>query len=275
MQNSKSMDISKYIEEQINNLKDIESSTYLVSILIHLQRAEAYYIQGKDDAHYFNDVVYRSNQAYEGALKESFKILAGKTEDEVAKSTPNEIEKYFSSNNIFRERVLQLFKNYRQEWRNKSTHDYKLLFDESEAFIALTSVSSFVHLLLKQIQEKVAYIIQQQVLRKQENSLLLHLNSMVLSSEISQLDKLTNIIKEFVLQNYEQIYSEKINEISIIGKLYAFLESIDNIIIQREPAISFGSSKIRPDFIIEIDGKKIIIEIKRGNNIQVYTKNIQ
>jgi hypothetical protein len=115
------MDILKEIELQINSIKKVDSSNYLDSIFTHIDRAEFYYNQGKTDTNFFNDVIYRSNQAYEGALKESYKVLADKTEDEVFKKTPNDIEKFFETNSVFRERVLQLFKNYRQEWRNKST----------------------------------------------------------------------------------------------------------------------------------------------------------
>lgn len=140
------MDILKEIEEQVDSIKKVDSSTYLDSIFTHLSRAEFYYKQGKNDVNFFNDVIYRSNQAYEGALKESYKVLAGKSDEEVKRKTPNEIENFFENNNIFRERVLQLFKNYRQEWRNKSTHDHKLFFDENEAFIALVNVTSFTHL---------------------------------------------------------------------------------------------------------------------------------
>ena len=48
--------------------------------------------------------------------------------------------------------------------------DFKLSFDENEAFLALTSVSSFVHLLLKQIQEKIAYKTQQKKLGEEKEN---------------------------------------------------------------------------------------------------------
>ena len=77
------MDTLKEIKLQINSIKKVDSSNYLDSIFTHVDRAEFYYKQGKIDTNFFNDVIYRSNQAYEGALKESYKVLAGK-------NTPND-----------------------------------------------------------------------------------------------------------------------------------------------------------------------------------------
>ncbi|MBU1373854.1 MAG: GxxExxY protein [Bacteroidetes bacterium] len=259
------MDVLKEIELQINSIKKFDSSNYLDSIFTHIDRAELYYKQGKSDSNFFNDVIYRGNQAYEGALKESYKVLADKTEEEVFKQTPNEIEKFFETNNIFRERVLQLFKNYRQEWRNKSTHDFKLFFDESEAFIALTSVSSFVHLLLKQIQEKIAYQTQQKKLTEQKENAE-KINDIVISNSVSPIDKLVNIIVEFSRQNSEQIYNNKqeISEGEIMGLFHAYIESVSNLVnTQREPQFNIGGRHIRPDFLIEIDNEPLILEFKR------------
>src|SRR4051812_20660025 len=118
------MDVLQAIEMQIQGIQAEDNSTYLIQIYTHIQRAELYFKQGETDEQYFNDVIYRSNQAYEGALREAYKVLAAKPEEELNRTTLNKIEMHFRDNNIFRERVLQLFENYRREWRNKSTHDY-------------------------------------------------------------------------------------------------------------------------------------------------------
>ncbi len=139
------MNIFERIQKQIKKITESESSIFIDSVSLHLERAEHYYKLGENDSYYYNDVIYRTNQAYEGALKEAYKVLAEKSNEDVIKQTPYKIEKYFEENGIFKERVLELFKNYRNEWRNKSTHDYKLFFFENnEAFIAITSISSFV-----------------------------------------------------------------------------------------------------------------------------------
>ncbi len=259
------MDILKEIEEQIVTIKKSDNSTYIDSIFAHITRAEYYYICGKNDSSFFNDVIYRSNQAYEGALKESYKVLANKTQEEVIKKTPNEIENYFESKDVFRERVLLLFKNYRQEWRNKSTHDFKLFFDENEAFIALTSVSSFVHLLLKQIQEKLSSNVQHKLLEEQDNvaNKIKEISSSITDSPI---DKLLNIIIEFTNQNRSYLLKNtEFKEYEISGRLDAFLDfSDDKVHSQREPKFVVNGKSFRPDFLVLIDEVDIILEIKRN-----------
>ncbi len=269
------MDILKEIEQQINSIKKVDSSNYLDSIFTHIDRAEFYYKQGKSDTNFFNDVIYRSNQAYEGALKESYKVLADKSEEEVFRKTPNDIEKFFETNNIFRERVLQLFKNYRQEWRNKSTHDFKLFFDENEAFIALTSVSSFVHLLLKQIQEKIAYQTQQKKLAEEKENAE-KIKTIALSSNKTPVDKLVDIIIEFSRQNSQQIFNntKDIREVEIIGLFHAYIASVSKSVnTQREPHFNIGGRDIRPDFLIEIDNEQVILEFKRMRAIGSHMQN--
>ncbi|MDM1352459.1 hypothetical protein HX014_18035 [Myroides marinus] len=269
------MDILKEIEQQINSIKKVDNSTYLDSIFTHIDRAESYYILGKTDNNYFNDVIYRSNQAYEGALKESFKILANKTQEEVIKKNLNNIESFLETNSIFRERVLQLFKNYRQEWRNKSTHDYKLFFDENEAFIAMTSVTSFVHLLLKQIQEKIAFNTQQKKLEDEKENLD-KIREIAIAKNKKPVDKLVDMIIEFSKQNSQQIFknTQNIKEIEIMGLFHAFLESAGkSITTQREPKLNVESKNIRPDFLIEIDEESIILEFKRMSTIGSHIQN--
>ena len=260
------MDVLKEIELQINSIKKQDSSAYLDSILTHISRAEYYYNCGKEDDRFYNDVIYRSNQAYEGALKESYKVLAQKTSEEVQRKSPNEIERFLESENIFRDRVLQLFRNYRQEWRNKSTHDYQLVFNESEAFIALMSVTSFVHLLLKEIQEKIFYIEQEKNIEK-EKTIVESAKSILVSVDKLPLDKLVDIIIEFSKKTSSEIFSSesRLQEIEIMGLFHAFIEAVgvSRMHIEREPRFKVGNKSLRPDFIIEVDGERIIVEFTR------------
>lgn len=256
------MDVLKEIESQINFIKKEDESNYLDSVFTHIERAEYYYFQGKKDANFFNDVIYRSNQAYEGALKESYKVLAEKTIDEVENKTPNQIEKYFESNNIFRDRVLQLFTNYRQEWRNKSTHDYKLFFDESEAFIALSTVNSFVHLLLKQIQEKLAYLKEQKLLYEEKEIVTEIIESVNKKESLSEM--LISLLVLFSRNNGKKFIDspKEYRELELLGLINAYLDSIGIFTsVQREPKISIGSKIYRPDFIIEKENEILLLEI--------------
>lgn len=269
------MDIFNEIVQQVNSIKKVDNSIYLDSIITHIDRAEFYYLQGKTDTNYYNDVIYRSNQVYEGALKESYKVLANKTQEEILKKNLNDIEKFFEINNIFRDRVLQLFRNYRQEWRNKSTHDYKLFFDENEAFVAMNSVTSFVHLLLKQIQEKIAYNTQQKKL-EEEKEIAERIKKIAISKNKKPAEKLVDMIIEFSKQNNEQIFenNNNIREVEIMGLFHAYIESVGkSITTQREPKFDLGIKDIRPDFLIEIDGKPVILEFKRMKAVRLHIQN--
>lgn len=257
------MDILREIEKQITSIKVEDNSIYLTQIYNHIDRAEKYYFQGQNDEHYFNDVIYRANQAYEGALKEAYKILASKTDEELQKTTPHKIEIHFKDNLIFRERVLQLFENYRQEWRNKSTHDHKLIFDENEAFIALTNVSSFVHLLLKQIKEKLAFNNEQKKLQN-ETDKLKEIKKTILAKDEPLAEKVVKVISEFVERNEFITSSGIITEIEVWGMLHGFLSMAnEDLIISRDTKLFFNNQHLRPDFIIEDEEEKVIIEVKR------------
>lgn len=252
------MDIHKQIIEQIELIKITDSSIYLDAIKIHLERAEYYFNEGKSDSLYFNDVIYRTNQAFEGALKESYIVLAEKESRQVEKETPYKIEKYFEQNEIFKDRVLELFSNYRNQWRNKSTHDYQLFFDENEAFIALINVSAFVHLLLKQIQEKTAFESEKSRLSKSATKLDSIKN--ILKADDKLLDTVTKLLKEFIIDNK---LNEGLNQQESVtnGMLNAFLsETKDYLNIRREPLVG---KHLRPDFIISSKNEKLIIEVKR------------
>lgn len=256
------MDILKEIEKQIKSIKAEDNSAYLDQIYSHLDRAELYYMKGINDEQYFNDVIYRSNQAYEGALKESYKVLAGKTEAELSKTTPHKIEAHLKDNNIFRDRVLQLFENYRQEWRNKSTHDYKLIFKQDEAFIALTSVTSFVHLLLREILEKLAY--NKAIRIKDIEAKFKKLNEILQEDDKNLADKIIKLLFEFTDNSIINAAHSTMLDVEILGMLHGFLsKSNEDLEVIREPKLEFNSQTMRPDFIVEYESEKVVLEIKR------------
>lgn len=91
------MDILNLIQVQITEIRQNNPPDYLDAILVHLERAYLYYEKGSNDSYYYNDVVYRTNQAYEGSLREAYKVLYNKTSDQVAKKSPYEIEVYLKT----------------------------------------------------------------------------------------------------------------------------------------------------------------------------------
>jgi len=264
------MNVLKEIEKQISEIKRIDSTNYLDSILTHISRAEYYYFEGAKDENYYNDVVYRSNQAYEGALKEAFKILANKTDEDVLRETPNNIEIYLNSNNVFNDRVLHLFKIYRQEWRNKSTHNHKLFFSNNEAFIALNTVTSFVYLLLNQIQEKLSFNIYERKIKKE--AILIHgLKTTNNLNQLSPSEKIIEAIKGFIRLNSEYLSSLKENykQVEVEGMFHAFISSIfGEMKVVRYPEFELDGYKLIPDFKIRIENVDFIVELKLIRDIK-------
>lgn len=149
------MDLVKILKEAIARLPEGEHTPGLIAIMRHISVAIKHFERrGEEDIDSFTDAIYRTNQAYEGSLKEAYRVLAQK--DPTGK-TPNEIEKYLETQRTIRPRVLTQLSRYRQDYRNPSTHDYKLDFDQSEAILAIVSVCAFSKLLIDQISERLAY----------------------------------------------------------------------------------------------------------------------
>lgn len=149
------MDLVKILNEAIERLPKGDHSSGLAAIMRHISIAIKHFDRrGEGEIDSFTDAIYRTNQAYEGSLKEAYRVLA---ERDPAGKTPNDIEKYLESHNVVRPRVLTQLTRYRQDYRNPSTHDHKLDFDEDEAILAIVSVCAFAKLLVDQISERLAF----------------------------------------------------------------------------------------------------------------------
>ena len=269
------MDIISLIEEQVKRIRELSHDLALEKVVIHINRAEKYYCLGKesgDDA-YFTDVIYRTNQAFEGSLRQAYKVLAGKTEKQANAKRTVDIETYFASSGIFKPRVLRLFQNYRQEWRNESVHDFQLFFDENEAFLAIVNVSAYSNLLFSQIIERLAFLNEQRLLMEEKNKRKRIVDGFNDGNRL--IDKIVNIIKVFSIEN--ELLESNPSESEIIGAFSAVLTSASkDIVIEAELAIKVGSMSYRPDLVIKYKDEKIIVEVKRfwdaksmGNEEQV------
>ena len=89
------------------------------AVLTHIEHAEGLFRQA-DEAHesqYLTDVLYRANHAFEGMLREAlcsvyrYCTLPG-ADHSVCRECLAQAERYSS------QQVIELFKNYRQNWRN-------------------------------------------------------------------------------------------------------------------------------------------------------------
>ncbi len=258
------MDILKSIEEQIQEIQKMNPNISLEAVKTHIQRAEILYELGKNngDQQYFTDVIYRTNQAFEGSLKQAYMILTGQPEAKVSKKRTVDVEDYFASNSIFHQRVLHHFKNYRQEWRNKSTHDFKLFFSESEAFLAIVNVSAYSFLLFNQIIERIAYNIDKDRLEK-ANTQKEIINQIVNQKDFGLQRKLIELIKEF--SKNELLLNTKFKEVEIIGAFAAFLDiASENFEVESEVFVSIDNQKMNIDLLINSDDEESIIEIRKS-----------
>ena len=90
------MDLIEILRERTESLAVGEHTVGLRAVLQHVQAAESHFHRGKstgDDAA-FTDTIYRTNQAFEGSLKEAYRVLAGK---DPAKMRPSDIEAFFQN----------------------------------------------------------------------------------------------------------------------------------------------------------------------------------
>ncbi|WP_299845717.1 hypothetical protein [uncultured Jannaschia sp.] len=150
------MDLQSILEKKVAALPAGPYEGGLSAVKLHINAAIRHFERAKDepDETLFTDSVYRCNQAVEGSIKEAYRVLAAKDPNQ---KRPFDIEKFLIENDILKKKVLDQFKNYRQEWRNPATHDYTLDFDEDEALVAITSVTVFAIVLTDQIIGKTAF----------------------------------------------------------------------------------------------------------------------
>ncbi|WP_258098600.1 GxxExxY protein [Marinoscillum pacificum] len=256
------MDVLDLIRNQLAEINRISPEISLDPIVTHIERAEHLFNEGKrkGDEHFFTDVIYRTNQAFEGSLRTAYMILADQTEEKANKKRTVDIEDYIANNSIFHDRVLHHFTNYRQEWRNKSTHDFKLFFSESEAFLAIGNVSAYTYLLINQIIEKLAYKVEQQKLAKQKKQKE-KIRQVASDEKLDLKEKITAWIMLF-LESTDKDFNTHL-EIELIGMFEAFLDVVtDTIKVNREVKIENGSRPYRIDMLIEQGKEKVILEFK-------------
>lgn len=259
------MDTIEIIKAKIEHLTGFGMARGMPSVLRHIEIAENYFnrarIEREEDM--FTDVIYRTNHAFEGILKEAYTILAEKNPTKI---NPNEIEKYLQNNKIFRPRVMELFKNYRTEWRNPSTHDYQLTFNEQEAFLSIMSVTSFISILLDQMIEKRSF----DLVKEKGSSSLESMKKYYVENKDDPLSDIfpyviSGITREFINNISKE---DEPTERQIMGMLSALFQSFTPwITFNEQPTFKDAAGKLSPDFYIERDGEKIILEIKKYRSL--------
>lgn len=263
------MDLVDTLRKKIDVLDEGDYVPGLKAVLLHIETAFKHLSRGQDseDDTAFTDSIYRTNQAFEGSIKEAYRVLAGQ---DPAKKRPYDIESYLEENNIFRTRVLSQLTTYRTEWRNPSAHDYKLDFDESEAFLAIVSVSAFSCLLLDQIAERLAYIRSQAEAEAQKGALAANLAATI---NADLLVRVTELISQFCAMHMPSVTTSfsRVSESQVVGALHGFLSSAaPELSVQTEARLD-ADKPFRADLLIERGDERVIIELKRRlmrNNYQ-------
>lgn len=160
---------------------------------------------------------------------------------------------------VFRARVLKQFTNYRTEWRNPSTHDYKLDFDEREAFLAIVSVAAFACLLLDEISERLSFLRSRAATESQRESIRRRISP----SDTDLVSGFIRAIQEFALHYQPVSASSRETETQIIGALHGFLATaLPDVQVITEPQLD-PDRPFRADLLVQRGDETIVVEVKR------------
>lgn len=249
------LDLLKEINEKIKSHAEWTGAKGLRAILVHIENAERYHrrANAERDEHLYTDVIYRTNHAFEGILKEAYGVLAGGSAD---RRTPNEIETYLVDNNVLPDRVVDLLKNYRQHWRNPSTHDYQLFFSEHESYLAIVTVSAFVSILVDQMLKKIAYLDEIKRLESAAGSARKDIENFGSLKSIEKVWKVLVAFGQHYILDFENM--SKIDRNSANAQMAAFITKFaPELTVIQDATIRRGTASVTFDLMIE-DGDAVV-----------------
>lgn len=266
------MDLSKEIRDKIKSNSESSSDHGLESVLAHIEIAERYHIRAKKerDEHLYTDVIYRTNHAFEGILKEAYFILAGKPAD---KLSPFEIEEYLLKSNALRGRVVDLLTNYRQNWRNPSTHDYQLFFSEQESFLAIVTVSAFTSILLDQMIERIAYKTKYAEL---ENVAKLARDQIYNYDQLIPIEKVSNVLLSYASHYLMNFASMSLyNKSSSNAQMAAFIKKVaPDLDVELEMEVGKTDQIFNFDLVVKDKGNIVVVETRESQSRDDYKSSI-
>jgi hypothetical protein len=254
------VDLLKLIKSKTKSFEGTFSKQGLDAVVHHIEISESHFEQGKiNGEHLYTDVIYRTNQAFEGALKEAYRILSS---EDPSKKTPFQIEKHFESNNTLKDRVLSQFTTYRTEWRNKSTHDYQLFFSSQEALLAIVSVSAFFSILLDQMIEKQSFDLEREKVARRVKGFF---GDGKAYGSMGFMQQAIELLKLFVEElNEESVGASELKEFELQGRLAGFITAADpEIEVKTEFPIDYGSGRLHIDMLLKKGDGRVIVELKR------------
>ena len=261
------MDLLQTIRTDIEAVPDGDHTAGLKSVLHHIEIAYRHLARGQTEGEdsAFNDAIYRTNQAFEGSVKEAYRVLA---EKDPSGKTPASIERYLEQKKIFKDRVLSQLKDYRTNWRNPSTHDYNLFFDQDEAFLAIISVSAFAKLLVRQISGYLSFketreIVQEAAVRAPPPP---SSHGEEADAEIPAVRWVKALILDFLNSNARPVSTEGAKEVGTETRLLGALAGYISTVVpelQVHLDVNVGHGRNRVDMIVMDSETSILIELKR------------
>jgi len=249
------MDLLEELRRRVAQIDPHDHIAGIKAAIRHIERAEAFLTRGRaeHDPDSFNDVIYRTNQAFEGMLKEAYSVLENK---DASRLSANEIEQHFLDTERFTGRVHGLFKSYRQQWRNPATHDHKLLFSEDEALLAIVNVSAFAVMLLDQIVEIISFRRQRAATARKREELTAKLQSQGLSF----VREVVEYIKYF-LEFEINLSRDSRGAAELIGSLSGFLVGLN---LGLDVSVEGGGVDHGFDLVVARAQQSVAVEVKYG-----------
>jgi hypothetical protein len=251
------MDFKKIIAEKREELKQLQKVDALDGVLRHLEAAEKHFKNARcqGDPEFFTDVVYRTNQVFEGILKEAYQVIS---KNDASKKTAAQIEEYFSKNTHFRPKVLEYFSRYRTEWRNPSTHNHRLDFDEQEAFLAYTTVCGFCFAAVNQMIQVLAA---EKASLKNERG-----GDRIQAKTVADLlaAELPHLLKDLEASTSKLMDTIRISETALIGGIDGLIKlAFNGASTTLDPLLTLGESRLRADLLVSEPDRIVVIEVKR------------
>ncbi|UQA59960.1 type I restriction enzyme HsdR N-terminal domain-containing protein [Polyangium aurulentum] len=245
------MDLVRILRQRLEALPPGDHLIGLRAVLQHVEVATKHFFRGNEsgDDTAYTDAIYRTNQAFEGSLKEAYRVLAVKDPEKVR---PFDIEKYLEDNSTLRQRVRVQLTRYRTEWRNPSTHDYKLDFDDAEALLAIVSVCALAVVLIDEIVEKLA---EDAAKKDAPRELSRH-------PDRSLLDEVAEVLLHLQIPD---THAPRILEAAVIGALVGHLRTMfPDASVNSEVALTSDTRTNRVDILVERKDARVLVEVKRS-----------
>lgn len=256
------MDLLDDIREKLPALDSHPVQGGVEAAVRHIEVAERWLARGRREADddCFNDVIYRTNQTFEGMLKEAYTVFTG---EDASDLSIYRIEKHLTDNDVLSSRVSVLFANYRKEWRNQSTHDHNLFFNDQEALLAIVSISAFVTILIDQMIEYINVERERKQLETRTAKLRAALTKAKKSSFRDEVVALLHLFSGELIGSEDA--PTNVRHAELVGRLVGFIQVVEpSIKIEREPLLS-EKGTARADLVLSRGESKVIIEVKRGS----------